>query len=60
MPLVCTSQPAKAELQVPKSTVFGSTTAGDRGFQILVRLQPRLPKNSAPVEDLWSPLVPQA
>lgn len=33
MPRVCTSQPAKAELQVPVSTVFASTTAGDRGVQ---------------------------
>lgn len=35
MPRVCTSQPAKAELQVPVSTVLGSTTAGDRGFQVV-------------------------
>lgn len=35
MPRVCTSQPAKAELQVPVSTVFGSTTAGERGLQVV-------------------------
>jgi hypothetical protein len=31
MPRVCTSQLAKAELQVPVSVVLDSTTAGDRG-----------------------------
>lgn len=30
MPRVCTSQPAKAELQVPWSAALGSTTAGNR------------------------------
>lgn len=30
MPRVCTSQPAKAELQVPWSAALGSTTAGKR------------------------------
>lgn len=31
MPRVCTSQPAKAELQVPGLAAPGSTTAGIRG-----------------------------
>lgn len=34
MPRVCTSQPAKAELQVPGSAAAGSTTAGIRGQQL--------------------------
>lgn len=35
MPRVCTSQPAKAELQVLGSAAAGSTTAGIRGQQLI-------------------------
>lgn len=54
MPRVCTSQPAKAELQVPGSAALGSTTVGNRAVARPCRTGSTLgsgqcqPKSSAP------------
>lgn len=61
MPRVCTSQPAKAELQVPGSAAAGPTTAGVRGQQ----LNPAgygaswAPAKVSPRAQLWARANPQ-